>query len=160
MGLVKFGVRIDLAPRQGRLVLEDRIVDALERRLRQAASDVRDQMKTNISINSPPPQQGDFPGKVSGGLVASLYSGMRGRLESYVASTSPVAVWQHLGRPGGGRIYPKTRFNALSWVDWRSGQRVFYKSVREGYRKPRPFMSATLEQMWAQGLGRWLTRPI
>ena len=159
--LLDIRIQIDIPPSQGSRDLEDRIVSAMERRLRQVGSDIADQVRIDIGGPSPPPgAAGSWPGRVSGALVASIFAGMRGRLEAYVASSSPIGYLLHVGNPGGRMIYPVTRFNSLSWVDWRSGTRVFRKHVRQGALAPRPFLVLTLEKMWGQGLDRWLTRPL
>jgi hypothetical protein len=119
---------------------------AMELRLQQAASYLQDQVKKAISEPSSngPSLPGQPPHADTGRLRNSIFCQVdKNTLQAVVGTQLKYGWYLEVGFKGGGIIRP-VRAQALSWIDPKTGQRVFAKWVKEGPVKARPFLRSTL----------------
>lgn len=108
--------------------------------------------------NHPRSAPGESPRYESKKLYESVYGYVDpGSMTVSVGTDEPYGYWLEHGTVGGKTIYPSGGKKWLTWVDERTNQQVFAKSVTLGAIKPRPWLSRTMEEQEAKIRRIWET---
>lgn len=125
-------------------------------RLNKAGSMLVEQVQKNISGKSPS-TPGMYPGLSTGALRASVYYTLNPEtMTVQVASNSPYALYLEYGT-SGGKVITAAPGKMFSWIDPKSGDRVFAKRITLGAIRRRSFLRRTTYEAYPK-LAKLLTQ--
>lgn len=124
----------------------------LTKRMMQICEMVKVQVQRNISVSSRaagPSLSGEMPHADTGRLRNSIFWELDpATLRGIVGTPLLYGLWLEYGTQGsnGQKVYP-SQGRALSWIDAKTGERVFVAWVIVPPLLPRPFLRRTLVEM-------------
>lgn len=128
--------------------VEKLITEEVTRRLYHATGLLRDKVQSLLAqpgTKDNPSQPGEPPHHVTDVLWNSIFAHVDERtLTGSVGSSVDYSLWLEFGTAGGQTITSKS--GTFSWVDPKTGKRIFAKTITLGRILPRPFLRPALQE--------------